>query len=114
LDVPQRLVFVAGEENHKLAVVDLTNMKVLATYPVGEDPDVLAFDPGLKLLYVSAESGHVTVFREQRKTVVSEGEFFMSHAHTVCVPPDTHLVYFPLQGIGGDPILRIMEPARDN
>jgi DNA-binding beta-propeller fold protein YncE len=51
LDVPQRLAFVAGEENHKLAVVDLTNMKVLATYPVGEDPDVLAFDPGLKLLY---------------------------------------------------------------
>jgi hypothetical protein len=32
-------------------------MKVLATYPVGKDPDVLAFDTGLKLLYVSAESG---------------------------------------------------------
>jgi DNA-binding beta-propeller fold protein YncE len=114
LDVPQRLAFVAGEENHRVAVVDLTNMKVLATYPVGEDPDVLAFDPGLKLLYVSAESGHVTVLREQGKTLVSEGEFFMPHAHTVCVDPDTHLVYFPLQDIGGHPILRIMEPARDN
>jgi len=31
-----------------LAVVDLNTMKVLATHPVGEDPDVLAFDPGLK------------------------------------------------------------------
>src|SRR5215471_12102475 len=111
LDVSQRLAFVAGEENHQLAVVDLTNMKVLATYPVGEDPDVLAFDPGLKLLYVSAESGHVTVFREQGKTLVSEGELFMPHAHTVCVAPDTHLVYFPLQNIDGHPILRIMEPA---
>ena len=111
LDVPQRLAFVAGEENHKLAVVDLTNMKVLATYPVGQDPDVLAFDPGLKLLYVSAESGHVTVFREQGKTLVSEGGFFMPHAHTVCVDPDTHLVYFPLQDIDGHPILRIMEPT---
>jgi DNA-binding beta-propeller fold protein YncE len=110
--VPQRLAFVAGEENHKLAVVDLTTMKVLATYPVGEDPDVLAFDPGLKLLYVSAESGHVTVFREQGKSLVSEGEFFMPHAHTVCVDPDTHLVYFPLQDVEGHPILRIMEPAR--
>jgi YVTN family beta-propeller protein len=114
LDVHERLAFVAGEENHKLAVVDLTSMKVLATYPVGEDPDVLAFDPGLKLLYVSAESGHVTVFREQGKTLVSEGEFFMPHAHTVCVDPDTHLVYFPLQDIDGHPILRIMEPARGN
>lgn len=111
LDVPQRLAFVAGEENHKLAVVDLTNMKVLATYPVGEDPDVLAFDPGLKLLYVSAESGHVAVFREQGKTLVSEGEVFMPHAHTVCVDPDTHLVYFPLENIEGHPLLRIMEPA---
>lgn len=111
LDVPLRLAFVAGEENHKLAVVDLTNMKVLATYPVGEDPDVLAFDPGLKLLYVSAESGHVAVFREQGKTLVSQGEVFMPHAHTVCVDPDTHLVYFPLENIEGNPLLRIMEPA---
>jgi len=111
LDVPERLAFVAGEENHKLAVVDLTSMKVLATYPVGEDPDVLAFDPGLKRLYVSAESGHVTVFSERGKSLVSEGEFFMPHAHTVCVDPDTHLVYFPLQDIDGHPILRIMEPT---
>lgn len=65
LDVDARLAFVAGEENNKLAVLDLTSGQVLATYPVGKDPDVLAFDPGLKLLYVSAESGNVTVFREK-------------------------------------------------
>jgi YVTN family beta-propeller protein len=112
LDVAGRLAFVAGEENHKLAVVDLNTMKVLATHPVGEDPDVLAFDPGLKRLYVSAESGNVTVFREQGKTLVSEGGFFMPHAHTVCVDPETHLVYFPLQDVDGHPILRIMEPAQ--
>jgi DNA-binding beta-propeller fold protein YncE len=111
LDVAGRLAFVAGEENHKLAVVDLTTMTVLTTHSVGEDPDVLAFDRGLKRLYVSAESGRVTVFREQGKSLVSEGEFFMPHAHTVCVDPDTHLVYFPLQDIDGHPVLRIMEPA---
>jgi DNA-binding beta-propeller fold protein YncE len=111
LDVAARLAFVAGEENHRLAVIDLTNMMVLATHSVGEDPDVLAFDRGLKRLYVSAESGNVTVFRERGKTLVSEGEFFMPHAHTVCVEPDTHLVYFPLQDIEGHPLLRIMEPT---
>ena len=36
LDVDARMAFVAGEENHKVALVDLTNMKVLATYPVWE------------------------------------------------------------------------------
>lgn len=110
LDVSERLAFIAGEGNDRLAVLDLTNMKVLATYSVGEDPDVLAFDAGLKLLYVSAESGHVTIFRERGKALVRLGEIFMPHAHTVCVDPNTHLVYFPLQDIDGHPVLRIMEP----
>jgi DNA-binding beta-propeller fold protein YncE len=112
LDVSARLAFVAGEENNKLAVVDLTNMKVLATYPVGKDPDVLAFDSGLKQLYVSAESGNVTVFREDGKTLVKVGSLSMPHAHTVSVDSDTHLVYFPLQNIEGHPLLRIMEPSK--
>jgi len=111
LDVAARLAFVAGEENHELAVVDLTSMKVLATYPVGKDPDVLAFDPGLKRLYVSAESGTVTVFRENGKALLQEGTLAMPHAHTVCVDPETHLVYFPLQNVEGRAVLRIMEPG---
>jgi DNA-binding beta-propeller fold protein YncE len=111
LDQAGRLAFVAGEENHMLAIVDLNTMKVLATYPVGEDPDVLAFDPGLKRLYVSAESGNVFVFRENGKTLIDEGHISIPHAHTVCVDPNTHLVYFPLENIDGHPILRIMEPT---
>jgi len=94
-----------------LAVVDLNTMKVLATHPVGEDPDVLAFDPGLRRLCVSAESGNVFVFREDGKTFVDEGHISIPHAHTVCVDPNTHLVYFPLENIDGHPLLRIMEPT---
>jgi DNA-binding beta-propeller fold protein YncE len=112
LDIAGRLAFVAGEENAKLAVVDLATMKVLATYPVGEDPDVLAFDPGLKLLYVSAESGQVKVFRLSGKILVSVGGFSTPHAHTVSVDPETHLVYFPLQDVDGHPVLRIMRPKK--
>jgi hypothetical protein len=111
LDVPNRLAFVVGAGNHTLALVDLTNMKVLGTYPVGDDPDVLAFDPGLKQLYVSAESGEVWVYRENGKSLAAVGNFSMSHAHTVCADPKTHLVYFPLENIDGHPLLRIMEPV---
>lgn len=111
LDTEARLAFVAGEGNNKLALVDLTNMQVLATYPTGKDPDVLSFDPGLKLLYVSAESGNVFVFHEEGKTLTLVGTLSMPHAHTVCGDPATHLVYFPLQNIDGHPLLRIMEPA---
>lgn len=111
LDVVNRLAFVAGEENHSLAVVDLNSMKALSTHEVGEDPDVLAFDPGLKRLYVSAESGTVTVFEENGQELKAIGQFDMPHAHTVSVDPKTHLVYFPLESVDGHPLLRIMRPA---
>jgi hypothetical protein len=111
LDVEDRLAFVAGEDNSKLAVFDLTNGQVLAIHPVGKDPDVLAFDPGRKLLYVSAESGDVRVFQENGKALKAVGQLSMPHGHTVAVDPDTHLVYFPLQSVNGRPVLRIMEPA---
>jgi DNA-binding beta-propeller fold protein YncE len=111
LDSPNRLAFVAGEGNHMLALVDLSDMKILGTYPVGEDPDVLSFDPGLKLLYISAESGDVWVYHEDGKSLTAVGNFHMPHAHTVCADPKTHLVYFPLENMNGHPVLRIMEPA---
>jgi hypothetical protein len=77
LDVENQLAFIAGAGNHMLAVLDLTNMKMLGTYPVGDDPDVLAFDPGLKQLYVSAESGDVWVYRVNGKGLVAVGNFSM-------------------------------------
>ena len=111
LDPSANLAFVAGEGNAKLALLDLATMKVLEIYSVGEDPDVLAFDSRLKLLYVSAESGNVTVFREDGRKLSLMGSFSMPHAHTVSVDPKTHLVYFPLQNVDGKPVLRIMQPV---
>jgi DNA-binding beta-propeller fold protein YncE len=110
LDVANRLAFVAGEENHSLAVFDLKTMKLISVYQVGEDPDVLAFDRGLKRLYVSAESGTVSVFEETDRNLRLLGQFDMPHAHTVAVDPNSHLVYFPLENVGGHPLLRIMRP----
>jgi DNA-binding beta-propeller fold protein YncE len=112
LDDAHRLAFVAGAGNHTLAVFDLTTKKILETHPVGDDPDVLAFDPGLGLLYVSAESGVVTMFREDGRKLALVGQWSMPHAHTVGVDPKTHLVYFPLENLSGKPVLRIMEPEK--
>lgn len=113
LDAEGRLAFVAGEANATLAVVDLTTMRVLETHKVGDGPDVLAFDPSWRRLYVSSESGGVTVFTEVAagapgKRLVRDGDIAMPHAHTVAVDPRSHLVYFPLENVDGRPILRIM------
>lgn len=110
LDVQGRLAFIAGEENHSLAVFDLKESKQLAVHEVGDDPDVLAYDAGLKLLYVSAESGAVAMLRESGRDVQPIGRCNMPHAHTVSVDPKTHLVYFPLENVDGKPVLRIMKP----
>lgn len=112
LDPMRGVAFVAGEDNATLAVVDLATMRVLETHAVGDDPDVLAFDPEWRRLYVSAESGTVAVFTERGSvggiTLHHDGDLVMPHAHTVAVDPRTHLVYFPLENINGKPVLRIM------
>lgn len=110
LDVKDRLAFVAGEENASLAVFDLKEGKQLAVHHVGDDPDVLAYDPGLKLVYVSAESGTVSVFKQNGRALEPVGHCNMPHAHSVSVDPKTHFVYFPLENLNGKPVLRIMKP----
>jgi len=113
LDEKSSLAFVACDRNARLLVLDLTHYAVRQNLRVGEDPDVLAFDPSLHRLYVAAESGVVTVFGERGRSLVTLGrKFLATEAHTVAVDPVTHLVYFALQDVGGKPVLRIMAPVR--
>ena len=108
LDAAGRLLFVANEGNATLLTVDLRTMAVIETHRVGEDPDVLAFDPGWRRLYVASESGTVSVFTERAGRLVADGDLTMPHAHTVSVDPRTHIVYLPLESVHGHPVLRIM------
>src|SRR5262249_24137825 len=62
LEPEARLAFVACEDNGRLSTVDLTTNRQVATIAVRKNPDVLAYDPGLRRLYVASESGVVTVF----------------------------------------------------
>ena len=112
LDVARRVAFVAGEGNARVGVLDLTTKRVIATYSVGADPDVLALDPSWGRLYVGTESGTVSSFTEVAAhdgiRLVRDGDFSLPHAHTVAVDPRTHLIYFPLEDIDGAPVLRVM------
>ncbi len=112
IDGEHRLAFVACEENARLAVFDLTEKKMTAVHPTGDDPDVLAFDSGLGRLYVSAESGTLTIFDVRGRALEKVGEgYFAPKAHTVAVDSRTHRVYLPLENVGGRPVLRIAEPT---
>ena len=110
IEPQRRLAFVACEGNAQLLVVDMRTMKVITSSVVGDDPDVLAFDPGLALLYIASESGVVSIFHLEGSGLKKVWqERIAAHAHTVAVDPETHRVYFPLQNIKGKPLLRIMQ-----
>lgn len=112
IDAEHHLAFAACEGNAKLVVFDLETRKATATQSVGSDPDVLAFDKSLGRLYVSAESGVISIFEERDRSLEKIGEgFFASNAHSVAVDSRTHRVYFPLQNVRGKPILRIALPS---
>lgn len=112
IDSSRHFAFAACEANAKLAMFDLSAKKLVAVYPVGDDPDVLAFDTSLLRLYVSAESGVLTIFDEKqdRLEAVAKG-FYAAKAHTIAIDSSTHRIYLPLENVSGKPLLRIAVPA---
>ncbi|HEX9106576.1 MAG TPA: YncE family protein, partial [Longimicrobiales bacterium] len=112
IDPVRRLLFVADEARAQLFMLELPSMRVLAHYSVGDDPDVLAVDPALGRVYVACESGVVNVFHETDRGLESLGELRIPHAHTVAVNAATHLVYLPIQDLGGRPVLEIYAPSQ--
>lgn len=112
IEAMEQLAFIACEGNAKLVVFDLVHKHITATQSVGATPDVLAFDQGLRRLYVAAESGVLAVFTERGNTVEKLAQGFIAdNAHTIAVDQQTHRVYLPLRNVGGKPVLRILEPV---
>jgi DNA-binding beta-propeller fold protein YncE len=108
IDAAHRLAYVAGEGNGRVGILDLRTMRMVGTYPVGEDPDVLAMDPQRRRLFVAAESGVIAAFDIRGDTLAPLPRYRAPHAHSVAVDPATHLVYVPLEDMSGRPVLRIL------
>jgi DNA-binding beta-propeller fold protein YncE len=113
IEARRRLAFIACEGNGKLLVLDLRTGRVAAAFDVGGDPDVLAYDEGLGVLYVATESGVLHRFSVADDGVAKLGEVRVgANAHTVAVDPATHEVFLPLKEAGKPPVLRVMAPRR--
>lgn len=111
IDAPRRLAFVACDGNARLLTFSLAQHRVLAIHKLGRYPDVLSFDAKLRRLYVASESGVVTVFALRQKALHLLGRAYLAYeAHSVAVD-SWHRVYFPLQDVGGRPLLRVMRPV---
>jgi DNA-binding beta-propeller fold protein YncE len=113
IDSPDRLAFVACDQNATLVTVDQTTWNILGTNPVGEDPDVLAYDNAAHRLYVAAESGTLTTLDLHGHTLVVSGSGHLADgAHVVTVDSDIHRSYYPVPaGSNGHPALLEREPS---
>ncbi len=108
VDPSTRTVFVAGEGNASVCAFNLSTLEVTAVASVGEDVDVLDVDPSTHRLFVASESGVVSIFDVTGGGLRKLEEGFLAvAAHVVGVDRLTHVLYFPLENIGGRPVLRI-------
>ncbi|QUD88221.1 YncE family protein [Phenylobacterium montanum] len=104
------LALIACEDNATLVAFSLDRHVQLAQAPIGADPDVLAYDDQAGRLYVSAESGVVSVFQVGAAGVTKLGQAFLAdNAHVVAVDPASHRVFFPLRKGAA---MRIMTPGQ--
>jgi DNA-binding beta-propeller fold protein YncE len=108
VDPDHRFIYVTGEENGMVGALDLRTKQIVRTYPVGDEPDVLAMDPERRRLFVASESGVISAFDIRGDSLVPLPQYKAEHAHSVAVDPASHLVYVPLENVGGKAVLRIL------
>jgi DNA-binding beta-propeller fold protein YncE len=113
IDAVHQLAYVAGEGNGRLGVLDLRTGRLLETYPVGDEPDVLAIDVERGRLFVASESGAIAAFQIRGERLIPLATYRAPHAHSVALDPRTHLLYVPLAQVNGRPLLRILELEED-
>lgn len=68
LDSEHRLAFLSCEENDLMTVFNLETHQPIAWYPQAKGGDVIAFDAGLKRIYVACYEGAISVFQEDDPT----------------------------------------------
>jgi DNA-binding beta-propeller fold protein YncE len=98
-----RLFSVCG--NARMAVVDAATGRLIATLPIGQGVDGVAFDATTQLAFASNGEGTVTVVREETPdsfrvvaTVPTQ-----RGARTVTLDPETHRVFTPTAEYGPPP-----------
>ncbi len=94
MDQQHRRLFV-GCRNRKLAVVNADSGAVIATLPIGQGVDAVAFDPHNQMVFSSNWDGTLTVVHEEtpdQYTVVDSVPTALG-ARTMALDPQSHKIY---------------------
>jgi YVTN family beta-propeller protein len=109
LDSDHRLAFLSCEENDLMTVFRLDTHEPTAYFPQAKGGDVIAFDAGLKRIYVACYDGAISVFQEDDATHFRKlGDVpAQKKVHSLAIDSKTHKVYVPEQEADGAPAARI-------
>jgi DNA-binding beta-propeller fold protein YncE len=110
LDSEHRLAFLSCEENDLMTVFRLDTHEPIAYFPQAKGGDVIAFDPGLKRIYVACYEGAISVFQEDGPTRFRKlGDVTVQKkVHSLAIDPTNHRVYVPEQEENGAPAAKIV------
>ena len=110
LDSEHRLAFLSCEENELMTVFQLDTHQAIAYFPQAKGGDVIAFDPGLKRIYVACFDGAISVFREDDPTHFRKlGDVpVQKKVHSLAIDLSNHRVYAPEQEENGSPAAKIV------
>src|SRR5437763_2882724 len=110
LDSEHRLAFLSCEENDLMTVFRLDTHEPIAYFPQAKGGDVIAFDPGLKRIYVACYEGAISVFQEDDQSHFRKlGDVPMQKkVHSLAIDLSNHRVYVPEQEENGAPAAKIV------
>jgi DNA-binding beta-propeller fold protein YncE len=109
LDSERRLAFLSCEDNDLMTAFRLDTHQPIAYLPQAKGGDVIAFDPGLKRIYVACYDGAISVFGEEDRMHFRKlGDVPVEKkVHSLAIDTSNHQVYAPEQEENGRPAARI-------
>jgi YVTN family beta-propeller protein len=89
-------------DNKFMVIWDADKGTTITTLPIGERPDGVAFDPGLKRAYSANGDGTLTIVQEEKGNKFSVLETLPTQkgARTIAVNTKTHHIYLPVAEVG--------------
>jgi DNA-binding beta-propeller fold protein YncE len=111
IDLAHKRLF-AGCRSGVVAVVDYTNGKVVATWPIGKGVDATRFDPETQLVFASCGDGTITVTHEDSPDKYTKVQTIATEqgARTMALDEGNHNVYTVTSDFGPAPAPTKEEP----
>jgi len=114
MDHADRRLFIACGKSSKLAVLDMELGRIIASVPVAFGADSVAYDPGLRRIYVTGLLGRLSVVNQDTNDTyhVVDSLYLHFNAHTLVIDPLTHRLFVGYASLAVAPRLAVFTPSR--